>query len=155
MPGRMTSGGAIGLLDYRRSAWAWPYAFFGFGAVTYDLARGVGPPLTFIDRSAPTLTDGRTVVSRQDPVLLLIATEELGIETRFAVNVGVGTDLRIPLGPASIGLRIEVSDYVHRSPIDVLVTPVDPRTAARRNALHFGLVHNLRAAAGLVIQLGE
>jgi hypothetical protein len=128
--------------------------FFGFGAVTYDLARAAGPPLTFIERRAPSGTDVRTVIS--DPDLLLIATDELGIETRFAVNVGVGTDIRIPLGLASVGLRMEVSDNIHESPMNVLVAPVNPLSGARRDArLNFGLVHNLRAAAGLVIQLGR
>lgn len=149
-------GGAIGLIDYRRNTWVWPYVFFGFGAVTYDLARTAGPPLTFIEHSPPSGTDGRIVISRDDPDLLLIATDELGIETKFAVNVGVATDVRIPLGPASVGLRIEVSDYIHRSPIDLLVAPINPLIGARHDArLNFGLVHNLRAAAGLVVQLGR
>jgi hypothetical protein len=148
-------GGAIGLIDYHRDTWVWPYVFFGFGGVTYDLARPAGAPLTFIERSAPNGTDGRTIVL-DDPDLLLIATDELGIETTFAFNVGVGTDVRIPLGLASVGLRMEVSDYIHRSPIDILVAPVNPRFGrARDSRLNFGLVHNLRAAAGLVIQIGR
>ena len=149
-------GGAVGLIDYRRNTWVWPYVFFGFGAVTYDLARTAGPPLTFIERTAPSVRNGQTVITRDDPDLLLIATDELGIETRFAVNVGIGTDVRIPLGLTSVGLRMEVSDYIHRSPVDVLVDPVNPLFGARRDPrLNFGVVHNLRAAAGLVIQLGR
>jgi hypothetical protein len=149
-------GGAVGLIDYRRNTWVWPYVFFGFGAVTYDLARTAGPPLTFIERSAPSGPDGRTVIARDNPDLVLIATDELGIETQFAMNIGVATDLRIPLGLASMGLRMEVSDYIHRSPIDVLVAPVNPLFGGRRDTrLNFGLVHNLRAAAGLVVHIGR
>jgi hypothetical protein len=149
-------GGAVGLIDYRRNTWVWPYVFFGFGAVTYDLARTVGPPLTFIERNPPGVTDGRVVISRDDPDLLLIATDELGIETKFAMNVGVATDLRIPLGPAGVGIRMEVSDYIHRSPIDVLVAPINPLIGGRRDErLNFGLVHNLRAAVGLVVHVGR
>jgi hypothetical protein len=149
-------GGAVGLIDYRRDTWVWPYVFFGFGAVTYDLARTTGPPLTFIERNAPGVTDGRIVISRDDPDLLLIATDELGIETKFAMNIGVATDLRIPLGPAGVGIRMEVSDYIHRSPIDVLVAPVNPISRRRQDArLNFGLVHNLRAAVGLVVHVGR
>ena len=32
-------GGAVGLIEYRRGAWAWPYLFLGVGGVTYDLER--------------------------------------------------------------------------------------------------------------------
>ena len=149
-------GGAVGLIDYRRDTWVWPYVFFGFGAVTYDLARTTGPPLTFIERNAPGVADGRVVISRDNPDLLLIATDELGIETKFALNIGVATDLRIPLGPAGVGIRMEVSDYIHRSPIDVLVAPINPLVGGRRDArLNFGLVHNLRAAVGLVVHVGR
>jgi hypothetical protein len=56
-------GGSIGLVEYRRGAWVWPYALVGVGGVTYDLERTVGPPLTFIDRGPPRMPDGRLVVS--------------------------------------------------------------------------------------------
>lgn len=149
-------GGAIGLIDYRRGTWVWPYVFLGFGGVTYDLERAVGPPLTFIERSPPRAADGQVIISRADPDPLLIAIDELGIETRFAVNLGVGTDVRIPVGPASLGVRLEVSDHIHRSPIDIRVGQIDTFTATRGGTrIDFGFVHNLRAAAGLVVQFGR
>ena len=88
------------------------------------------------------------IVSRDNPETLLIAIDELGVETRFALNLGVGTDLRIPLGPASIGLRLEVSDNMHRSPVDIQVAEVEGGGSSH---VDFGYVHNLRAAAGLVV----
>ena len=145
-------GGAVGLMEYRRGAWAWPYFFLGVGGVTYNLERTVGPPLTFIERRPPRAPDGQVIVSRDDPEALLIAIDELGVETRFALNLGVGTDLRIPLGPASIGLRLEVSDNMHRSPVDIHVAEVEGGGSSHVN---FGYVHNLRAAAGLVVQFGR
>jgi hypothetical protein len=149
-------GGAIGLMDYRRGTWVWPYVFVGFGGATYDLERSVSPPLTFIERSPPRAADGRIIVSRDDPDPLLLAIDELGIETTFAVNLGVGTDVRLPLGPASVGLRLEGSDHIHRSPIDIQVVQIDTFTAVRRDTrLDFGFVHNLRASAGLVVQFGR
>ena len=88
-----------------------------------------------------------------DPDQLLIAIDELGVETKFALNLGVGTDFRIPLGPASVGVRLEVSDSIHRSPIDLRVADVErPGTT---QFIDFGYVHNMRAAAGLVIQFGR
>lgn len=147
-------GGAIGLIDYRRGTQVWPYVFLGFGGVTYDLERTTGPPLTFLERSAPSRN--RVLVSRDDPDPALIVIDELNLETKFAVNLGVGTDVRLPLGPASLGLRLEISDHIHRSPLDILVVPVDRVAGARSDThLDFGYVHNLRAAAGLVVQFGR
>lgn len=149
-------GGSIGLIDYRRNAWVWPYVFVGAGGVTYDLDRTVGPPLTFIERSPPRTSDGRVVVSRDDPDAVLIAIDELSLETKFALNLGVGTDVRVPLGPTSVGVRLEVSDHIHRSPVDVLVAEVgSSRAAPAGTQLRTGYVHNLRIAGGLVLQFGR
>lgn len=108
--------------------------------------------MSFIERSPPRTADGRIVVAREDSDPLLIAIDELGLETKFAVNVGVGTDLRLPLGAASLGVRLEVSDHIHQSPLNVDVVQASTSGHTR---LDFGFVHNLRAAAGLVIQLGR
>lgn len=148
-------GGAIGLIDYRRGAWAWPYVFVGVGGVTYDLEHTVGPPLTFIERRPARLPSGQIIVSRDEPDQLLIAIEELGLETRLAFNVGVGTDFRIPLGAASLGVRFELSDHMHRSPVDLRIANVEGFRWANDTELDFGTVHNLRAAAGLVVQFGR
>ena len=146
-------GGAVGLREYRRNALAWPYVFFGVGAVTYDLERTIGPPLTFIERRPPGSRDDGRVFAFDDPDQLLIAIDELGVETKFALNLGVGADLRIPLGPASVGLRLEVSDNIHQSPVDLNVVNLDAFGGTTR--IDFGVVHNLRAGAGLVIQFGR
>jgi hypothetical protein len=145
-------GGSIGLMDYRRGALAWPYAFVTLGAITYDLERTIGPPLSFIEHRPPGTNADRVFVF-DDPDQLLIAIDELGVETRFALNLGVGADLRIPLGPASVGLRLEVSDSIHRSPVDLRVADVE--RAGTTQFIDFGYVHNMRAAAGLVIQFGR
>jgi hypothetical protein len=147
-------GGAIGLIDYRRGTIAWPYFFLGVGGVTYDLERSVGPPLTFIERR-PTVPGSTLIVSRTDPDPLLIAIDELGMETRFALNIGVGSDFRIPVGGGSLGVRLEVSDHIHRSPVDIQIANLEGFTPARNTHVDFGFVHNLRAAAGLVVQFGR
>lgn len=148
-------GGSIGLIEYRRNRWAWPYVFFGAGAVTYNLDQSVGPPLTFIEhRGNRGGTD--IIVSREDPDTLLISVDELGIETKLALTLGIGTDFRIPAGPASIGVRLELSDNMHPSPLDLNVANLDvPGVFGRDTSLGFGFVHNLRAAAGLVLQFGR
>jgi hypothetical protein len=145
-------GAAIGLLEYKTARWAWPYAFFGLGGVTYDLDRTVGPPLTFIQR-APTPNAATVVVGQPDSVL--ITFNELGLETRLALNIGLGTDFRIPLGPAGIGVRLELSDHMHQSPVDLQVTALDAYGFGTQRMPNFGLVHNLRAAAGVVVHFGR
>ena len=147
-------GGAIGLVDYRRGTVVWPYFFLGVGAVTYDLERSVGAPLTFIERRS-TVPGSTLIVSRTDPDPLLIAVDELGIETRFALNIGVGSDFRIPVGGGSLGVRLEVSDHIHRSPVDIQIANLAGFTPARDTHVDFGFVHNLRAAAGFVVQFGR
>ena len=97
--------GVIGMMDYRPRAWVWPYIFFGVGGITYNLEQGVSPPLTFIERRRTV--DGQTLIVRESPDQLLIAIDELGVETQLALNLGVGADFRIPMGPASLGVRFE------------------------------------------------
>jgi hypothetical protein len=145
-------GGAVGLLNHRPGRWVWPYAFVGVGGVTYDLDRTVGPPLTFIERRPAG--NGPAAVITRDPDPLIISIDELGVETRLAFNVGFGTDFRIPMGPAGLGVRFELSDHVHESPINLQVSALD---AFRRDDvdLDFGLVHNLRAAVGVVLHFGR
>jgi hypothetical protein len=141
------------MIDYRRGAIAWPYFFLGVGGVTYDLEQTVGPPLTFIERRPPV--SGDIIVSRTDPDPLLIAIDELGLETRFALNLGVGSDFRMPLGGGSVGVRLEVSDHIHRSPVAIDIANLEGFIPARGTQVDFGWVHNLRAAAGLVVQFGR
>jgi hypothetical protein len=147
-------GGSIGLIDYDRDTWVWPYVLIGVGGVTYDLERTVGPPLTFLTRS-PTTSPDRLVIVDDEADHLLIALDELNLETKLALNVGVGTDVRVPIGPATIGVRLEVTDHLHRSPLDVLVATVDRRRGGRDARLHSGYVHNFRIAGGVVLQFGR
>ena len=150
-------GGAIGLIDYRADRWAWPYFYFGGGAVTYNLSQSVGPPLIFIEQRPPRGGgSGQISVSIDDPDTLLITADELGIETKFALNFGIGTDFRIPAGASSFGVRFEVGDNMHASPFDLTVSSVElPAVYGRDTILGFGLVHNLRAAVGVVVQFGR
>ena len=140
-------GGSVGLLEYRRGALAWPYVFLGGRSPT----TSNGPWA----RRCRSSSGGRQAPTRcsssDDPEQLLIAIDELGIETKFALNLGVGTDFRIPLGPASVG-------FAWKSPTASTGrrwTFASPMSRARNIAVHFGYVHNMRAAAGLVIQFGR
>jgi hypothetical protein len=150
--------GAIGFTDYSPDQWVWPYGFFGFGGITYDLARRIPPPLfAFIERSR-TRPDGTRdiVVVDDDGSEFLLALDTLGLETVFAFNFGVGTDFRIPLGGGGLGVRLELSDHIAASPVGMSISGLrrSGRLADDSGAA-FGPVHHLRAAVGLVVQVGR
>lgn len=146
--------GAVGFVEYSPRRWVWPYGFVGLGGITYDLARRVSPPLlTFIERSRPRPD---IVIIDDDSREFLLAVDELEVETVFAMNFGVGTDFRIPLGPGGIGVRLELSDHIAQSPVGLRIGDLRRSgTLASDTGVRFGLVHHLRAAAGLVVQVGR
>ena len=149
--------GAIGFTEYSPETWVWPYGFFGFGGITYDLARRVTPPLlTFIERSR-TFPDGSPEIEVEDDgTEFLLAIDELGLETVFAFNFGVGTDFRIPIGPGGIGVRLELSDHIAASPVGLRISELRRSGLLTTDAgVGFGPVHHLRAAVGLVVQVGR
>ena len=150
-------GGAIGFLEYAPERWVWPYAFFGIGGVTYDLDRRISPPLSmFIERRPPGPDGRRDVIVVDDPREFLLAIDELDTETVFAFNLGVGTDFRIPLGPAGIGLRFELADHMSTSPVGLRVGELRRAGALTGDTgVEFGLVHHFRASAGIVLQFGR
>jgi hypothetical protein len=148
----------IGLVEYTPERKAWPYVFFGLGGITYDLDRTITPPLlTFIERGG-ALDDGRggVIVEEDGGRQILLAVDELGLETVFAVSFGIGADLRLPLGGGGIGLRLELSDHMASSPVQVRIRELSSAGGlSADDVVDFGAVHHLRAAAGLVIQIGK
>jgi hypothetical protein len=147
---------AIGFLEYAPTRRIWPYGFVGVGGITYRLKSAISPPLTFIARG-PTLVDARgaTVVIADEGRQFLLATDQLSTETMFAVNAGLGADVRLPLGPGGVGLRLEISDHIAASPLGLRVTELSPGAAFADNAVTFRAVHHLSATAGLVVQIGR
>jgi hypothetical protein len=150
-------GGAIGFLEYAPGRWVWPYGFVGIGGVTYDLASRISPPLSMFIERRPAAPDGRReVVIVDNPREFLLAVDELDTETVFALNFGVGTDFRIPLGPAGIGLRLELADHVTTSPVGLRIGALRRAgTLAADTGVEFGPVHHFRASAGFVLQFGR
>jgi hypothetical protein len=150
--------GAIGLRTYSPTHLVVPYAFGGFGGITYDLERTVTPPLlTFIERRPPrTDARGDIIIVEDDGREFILAIDELGLETVLALNFGVGADFRIPMGGAGVGLRVEASDHVSRSPLGLRIRELSPFGGlASDTAVRFGTVHHLRVTAGLVVQIGR
>ena len=147
--------GVIGLIDYTPRRWVWPYAFFGLGGITYDLDRAVSPSLlTFIERSRTGVPG--TIIVEDEPREFLLAVDELQTETVFALSVGIGTDIRVPLGAAGVGLRVEVSDQIARSPVGLRIGELRrSRPLAADTGVNFGAVHHFRATAGFVLHIGR
>jgi hypothetical protein len=150
-------GAAIGFVDYAPSRSVWPYGFIGFGGITYKLKQPIAPPLSFIERG-PSGADApnRTIIVVGDGRQFLLTTNALSTETTFAVNVGIGTDFRIPVGGGGIGVRLEVADHLAASPLALRVEELSPfRASPSDNGVRFRRVHHLSASAGLVVQIGR
>jgi hypothetical protein len=132
----------------------WPYGFVGLGGITYKLKQTVAPPLTFIARG-PSGSADRTIIVSDDRQFLL-TTNALRTETVFAVNLGVGTDFRIPMRKGAVALRLEIADHLAASPLAFRVEDLSPFGAipADTGSRH-RLVHHLSASAGLVVQIGR
>ena len=151
-------GGAIGFIDYTPELWAWPYGFVGIGGITYDLARRVSPPLfTFIERPGPGGNNrGNINIIDDDATQFVLAVDEIETETVFALTFGVGTDFRIPLGPAALGVRLEIADSIAESPVGLRIA--DLRRSgflASDTGVEFDSVHHLRVGVGVVLQVGK
>jgi len=73
------------------------------------------------------------------------------------VNFGVGTDFRLPIGPGGAALRVELSDHVARSPLELRVSKLSGPGAFISNdsVVRFGAVHHLSATVGVVLQIGR
>jgi hypothetical protein len=148
--------GVIGALNYRTSRKVSPYGFVGFGGITYDLAQTVSPPLTFITQ-APAVTAGQTVIVLGDRgQQFLLSEDELDAKTVFAVNVGVGTDFRLPIGPGGVALRVELSDHIAASPLGLRISQLSERGSfISDSGVRFGPVHHLSVSVGVVVQIGR
>jgi hypothetical protein len=142
--------GAVGFVEHTPRRVVWPYGFVGIGGITYNLAQPVSPPLlTVLEVGAPPQAD-LIVVDRTREFLLQI--NELDLETELALTFGIGVDLRIPTGPAGLGVRFEVADHVVRSPLRLQVRELG---APLHDTVGFGFVHHLRASVGLVLRIGR
>jgi hypothetical protein len=146
--------GTIGLIEYSPRRWVWPYAFLGLGGITYDLAQPISPPLlTFIEHGPPANGRPQLIVAEDTGRTFLLQVNELTLETTLAFSLGVGTDLRIPVGPGGVGLRLEVTDHIARSPLQVRIHELGP--LGHETHVGFGAVHHLRASAGIVVHFGR
>ncbi len=159
--------GIVGLIEYSRDQWFRPYLILGAGGVTYDLDFPLSVVLPGpITSTGPTrLNTADETVFLDDPTTFLIATDEVGLENMFGFNVGIGTDLRIPIGTGGFSIRLELSDHITGSPLDLRVARLDGGVFRldRDILLDRGIdeirfdgrsVHNWRLSAGIAIEFG-
>jgi hypothetical protein len=154
-------GGAIGLVRPDSDFPLRPYVFFGAGGLAFNLdnaARFLLPSFLELGGRPGRIgldTNNRLVVIA-DASPFLVSVDQPGLELLFAGVLGFGTDMRVPIGKGSLGLRFEAADYISRSPLEV-------RLAGFVNDFHFrstdiedvrfnfGLVHSPRVSIGLVV----
>jgi hypothetical protein len=149
--------GLIGLRNFEGSRLFRPYLLVGAGGITYDPDSNALPfiPGSFETVIEPT-DNANTVVVRRGETMLLVSTSELGLEHVFGATIGVGMDLRIPLGTGGLGVRLEFADHITSSPFSVRVARLDGNgrrdgddTVFRKDG-----IHNLRFTAGVSLELG-
>jgi hypothetical protein len=154
-------GGAIAFVAPGADVPFRPFFFFGAGGLSYDLDDAVRFLLpSFIELGG---IPGRIGLDRDGRVKVitdgspfLVSVDQPGFELLFAGILGLGVDLRVPLGQAALGVRFEMADHVTRSPLEVrLAGFVDDfrfsRTDIEDVRFDFGLVHNLQLSVGLVL----
>lgn len=147
--------GIVGMSEYSSSQWFRPYFLVGFGGVTYDPDQSVP---TFLAGQAGAPSGIESVAS--GPGQYAFTVDQAGLETRFSVALGLGTDLRLPVGPGGLSLRLEVADHISQSPLGVRLSRLSTGSLLDRGNridqidLGVGAVHNLRGQIGLAIEFG-
>ncbi len=146
--------GIVGMMEYSRKQWFRPYFMVGAGGVTFDPSESI--PL-FLAASGAQLGTVTLLGGGLDE--FAFSVDRAGLETRFAVSMGAGTDLRLPVGPGGLSLRFEVADHMSQSPLGVRLTRLSSGTLSRDNSfqqvdLGVSAVHNVRATIGLALEFG-
>lgn len=153
--------GIVGLRNWAESRLWRPYLLIGLGGVAYDPDAEFLPifPGTF-ETVVPSAGAPGTVVITNGNDTFLLATDELGFENVLGLTLGIGMDLRVPVGIGGFSLRLELADQMTRSPFSVRVARLgDDRrrfSGDGRDEVVFrsDVIHNLRVTAGLALEFG-
>lgn len=141
----------VGLLPVSSNVrWARPYLLVGGGGVVYDPQGSAAQLLPqFLEFPGGTArTDGSDVIVQfPGSSQIIVGVRGAGLQTVFSGVLGLGTDLRLPLGNGGIGLRLEAADHIVESPMRVSVL----NAAGLPSQMTFGAIHNLRFTAGATV----
>lgn len=146
--------GVVALSEFNTGQWFRPYFMVGGGGVTFDPSEAIP---RFLPGQQLGPTDGPETIVLGGPNQYTFTVGQAGLESRFAVTIGAGTDLRIPVGSGGLSLRMEVADHISRSPLGVTLTRVAGSGLHgsgnfQQIELGSGVVHNLRASVGLAVE---
>jgi hypothetical protein len=146
--------GTMGLVEYTPSRGVLPYLFVGVGGNTYNYEKTITPPLSSALPAFPPPQADVIVIERNGGRYVL-EVDEYGRESVFAMNFGIGTDLRVPTNAGAIGVRLELMDHVSPSPLGIRIHELNLYNPASTVPIRTGALHHLRASAGLVVQFGR
>src|SRR5262245_5469147 len=119
--------GIIGLTEFTPKQQVRPYVLLGAGGVTFDLDQPLSAlfpgPLT---TTGPVrIDDSNVIFVVTDPTTLVFSVSDVSVTSSFALNLGIGTDLRAPLGSGAFGFRFEFLDQIAKSPLSLRVARLD------------------------------
>lgn len=148
--------GVIGLTDGALGRVVRPYVLLGAAGMTFDPAEAV-PGGGIPEGTTVPPTGGGDVIVVDGTSDLILTLDRLGFETRLALEVGAGVDLRLPLGPHGIGVRLDFVDQMITSPVGITITRLDGGLVGSSGIearVERPLVHTLRATVGVVLDIG-
>ena len=143
--------GEVGLVPGNGSRWARPFLLVGGGAVAYRPSGRAADLLPqFLEFPGGTASTSGTNVFVQFPGAgqIVADVQGAGLQTVFAAVLGVGTDLRVPIGNGGFGVRIQAADHIAGSPMHVRILQGGNTTPA---TFDFGAIHNYELSVGGVI----
>ncbi len=143
--------GEIGLLPAKGGEWARPYLLVGGGGVVYKPAANATDLLPqFLSFPGGTATTQGTNVFVQFPGAgqVVADIQGAGLQTVFAAVLGVGTDLRVPVGNGGFGVRVQAADHISSSPMHVRILQGGNAAPA---SFDFGAIHNFELTVGGVV----
>ncbi len=141
----------VALTKIKGGEWVRPYFLLGAGTVVYDPAGTAAQLLPqFLSFPGGTASSTGTEVTVQFPGTGTVVADVrgAGLQTVFSGVLGLGSDVRIPVGNGGFGLRVEVTDNIANSPMHVAVLPGFGTQPAN---FDFGAINNIRLTAGVVI----
>jgi hypothetical protein len=119
--------GIIGLTEYSPKQQIRPYVLLGAGGVTFDLDQPLSAlfPGPITTTGPVRIDDDNVIFVVTDPTTLVFSISDVSVASSFALNLGMGTDLRAPLGSGAFGFRFEILDQIAKSPLSLRVARLD------------------------------
>ncbi len=146
-------GAEVSLIPIRGGEWARPFLLLGAGAVVYDpqgSAAQLLPQFLAFPGGTASTSGSEVTVDFPGAGTVVADVRGAGLQTVFAGVIGVGTDVRVPIGNGGFGLRLQAVDHVANSPMRVAILQGGVR-AAQPATFNFGAIQNIRLTAGVVV----